>query len=567
MTMQKTEAQQPVIKDFRNFLFMVWRHLNLPLPTDIQYDLGNYLQHGPRRKIIEAFRGVGKSYVTSAYVCWRLLNDPERKFLVVSASKERADQFSTFTKRLIDEMEILRHLKPRTDQRDSKISFDVGPARASHSPSVKSVGITGQMSGSRADEIIADDIEVTNNSDTQTSRDKLSELVKEFEAILKPDGIITFLGTPQTEESLYNRMRERGYSIRIWPAKFPTLKMAEGYGFNADASSCLAPMFWGIRDNADLIGKPTEPKRFNEIDLLEREVSYGKAGFNLQFMLDTSLSDADRYPLKLSDLIVMDLDPEQAPIKVAWCNDPQKIVQDLPNMGFTGDRFYRPLFVSTEFHPYTGAVMAIDPSGRGKDKTGYAVLKMLNGMLFLTASGGIEGGYEIETLEALAGIAKAHTVKYIVYESNFGDGMWGKLFEPVLSRIYPCTLEEVKHSTQKERRIIDTLEPILGSHRLIVDRSVIQRDYESDNNKNHRLFYQLTHITKDRGSLLHEDCLDALAIAVSYWTEQLARDTDKAAAEMTNKMLEDQLRKWADGALIIRGGNPTVPQGWISRPV
>lgn len=547
---------------------MVWRHLNLPLPTDIQYDLASYLQNGPRRKIIEAFRGVGKSYVTSAYVCWRLLNNPELKFLVVSASKERADQFSTFTKRLIDEMEILRHLKPRADQRDSKISFDVGPATASHSPSVKSVGITGQMSGSRADEIIADDIEVTNNSDTQTARDKLGELVKEFEAILKPEGIITFLGTPQTEESLYNKLRDRGYSVRIWPARYPTFKMAEGYGYNADATSCLAPVILkAINDNADLIGRSTEPLRFSEIDLLEREVSYGKAGFNLQFMLDTTLSDADRYPLKLSDMIVMDLDPEQAPIKIAWCNDPAKIIQDIPNMGFTGDRFYRPLFISAEFHAYTGAVLAIDPSGRGKDKTGYAVLKMLNGMLFLVAAGAIEGGYELSTLETLAEVARAHKVKYVVVEANFGDGMYTKLLEPVLGRIYPCTVEEVKHSTQKEKRIIDTLEPILGSHRLIVDRKVILSDYDSDTNKNHRLFYQLTHVTRDRGSLLHDDALDALAIGVNYWTEQMAQDTAKAASELHTKMIEDRLRGWADGAIRLRGGAPNGSNTWIKRPL
>lgn len=565
--MTKT-AQKAVIKDFRNFLFMVWQHLNLPFPTEIQYDIGHYLQHGPRRKIIEAFRGVGKSYVTSAYVCWRLLNNPELKFLVVSASKERADQFSTFTKRLIDEMEILNHLKPRIDQRDSKISFDVGPATASHSPSVKSVGITGQMSGSRADEIIADDIEVTNNSDTQTARDKLGELVKEFEAILKPDGVITFLGTPQTEESLYNKMRERGYSIRVWPARYPTAKMAEGYGVNADGTFCLAPMIYKVvNDNPELIGKPTEPKRFSEIDLMEREVSYGKAGFNLQFMLDTTLSDADRYPLKLSDLIVMDLDPEHSPIKISWCNDPRMIVPELPNMGFTGDRYYRPLFTAQEFHAYTGAVMAIDPNGRGKDRTGYSVLKMLNGMLFLTAAGAIEGGYETETLEALARIAKEHKVKYIVIEANFGDGMYTKLFEPVLGRIYPCTVEEVKHHTQKEKRIIDTLEPILGSHRLIVDRKVVQKDYDAEVNKNHKLFYQLTHITKDRGSLLHDDALDALAIGVNYWTEQLAKDTDRAANEMHDRMLEDRLRNWADGAMSLRGGTAKTQKGWISRPV
>ena len=154
--------QVELIKDFRNFLFVVWEHLGLPEPTPVQYDIAQYLQdEDEKRIVIEAFRGVGKSYITSAYACHQLLLNPEVKILVVSASKIRADDFSTFTMRLISEMMILQHLVPKGSQRQSKISFDVGPAKASHSPSVKSAGITGQLAGSRADIVIADDIEIS----------------------------------------------------------------------------------------------------------------------------------------------------------------------------------------------------------------------------------------------------------------------------------------------------------------------------------------------------------------------------------------------------------------------
>jgi hypothetical protein len=84
--------------------------------------------------MIQAFRGVGKSYVTSAYVCWLLYCDPKLNILVVSASKDRSDNFSIFTKRLIQEMPLLEHLKPKAGQRDSNVAFDVGPAGISHSP-------------------------------------------------------------------------------------------------------------------------------------------------------------------------------------------------------------------------------------------------------------------------------------------------------------------------------------------------------------------------------------------------------------------------------------------------
>lgn len=547
-------TQHPVLQDFRKFTYVVWKHLNLPEPTPVQYDIAQYLQHGPRRSVIEAFRGVGKSWLTSAFVCWLLLNNPQLKILVVSASKERADAFSTFVKRLINEIPALQHLRPQDGQRDSVISFDVGPAQPDHSPSVKSVGITGQITGSRADILIADDVEVPNNSATQMMRDKLSESVKEFDAILKPGGRIIYLGTPQTEMSLYNQLPERGYDIRIWPSLYPELDKLESY------KGRLAPLITkGLEENRELAGKPTDSRRFDEADLLERRASYGRAGFALQFMLDTSLSDGDRYPLKVADLIIQNLNPTMAHLKVAWATSPELTLNDLPNVALTGDRYYRPMWHSDDMSEYTGAVMSIDPSGRGKDETGYAVVKNLAGNLYLTEAGGITGGYELETLEALAHAAKRNRVKYIIIEANFGDGMFTQLIKPVLQRIYPCTVEEVKHSTQKEARIIDTLEPVMSTHRLIVDAKVIQKDFETAKDLKKSLFYQMTRLTRDRGALTHDDRLDALAIAVAYWTESMARDNNKAAKEIKNQHLDKELKKFMSGIL----GSKPRPTTWM----
>ena len=161
---------------------------------------------------------------------WLLYLNPQFNILVISVSKSRSDDFTTFTLRLINEIEGLAHLRPKTDQRQSKISFDVAPAPASHAPSVKSVVISGQLAGSRADVIVVDDIEVPNISMTKGMRDKLSEAVKEFDSILKPDGRIIYLGTPQNQESLYNKLPERGYKVSIWPARYPSEDQAIGYG-------------------------------------------------------------------------------------------------------------------------------------------------------------------------------------------------------------------------------------------------------------------------------------------------------------------------------------------------
>jgi hypothetical protein len=535
------------LKDFRNFLYITWQHLNLPEPTKVQYDIADFIQHSPKRAIIQAFRGVGKSYITSAYVVWRLMLNPELKIMVVSASKDRADAFSMFTQRIITEMPLLGHLIPNKDELWSRIAFNVKACGASHSPSVKSVGITGQLTGSRADLIIADDVEVPNNSQTQAMREKLATLVTEFDAVLKPleTSKILYLGTPQTEESLYDLLQDRGYSTRIWPSRYPKEDQINRYGDR------LAPiLLQELEQDQELTWKPTDPKRFDEDDLLERELSYGRSGYALQFQLDTTLSDMDKHPLKLSDLIIMDVDLEKAPEKPIHGSLGHLEVKDIPNLGMRGDRFYEPLRVLGDWVNYTGSVLAVDPSGRGSDETAYAVVKMLNGYLYCPDAGGITGGYGQGTLQALVDIAKSHKVNYVLIESNFGDGMFSELIKPYFTRSYPVTLEEVRHSKQKELRIIDTLEPVMNQHRLIIDKKVVEQDYKTiqqypqDSMQRFSLFYQMTRLTKDRGALAHDDRLDALSMAVAYWVEQMASDADDLIQERKDELMNKELEKF-----------------------
>ena len=542
------------LENFKNFLYLCWKFLNLPEPTPIQYDIADYLQSKERRLVIEAFRGVGKSWITSAFVCHQLLLNPQRNILVVSASKNRADDFSTFTQRLINEMPILQHLIPRDTQRHSKISFDVAPALASHAPSVKSMGITGQLTGSRADLIIADDVESANNSQTQLMRDRLSETVKEFDAIIKPDvGRIIFLGTPQTEMSLYNTLEERGFKTKIWTALYPTKEQTIGYG------SKLSKIISNITGKE---GQPTDPQRFDDIDLLERLSSYGRSGFNLQFMLDTTMSDSNRYPLKLNDLIVASgcTTWDKAPAQIQWASGTQQlkgIDPEIPNVGLKGDYYVAPLHLSDEYAPFEGVAMSVDPAGRGEDKTAYAVLKMLHGVLYLTDIGALDGGYSDSTLEELSSIAKRNKVNNVVIESNFGDGMATALLKPVMAKIHPCQIEEVRHNIQKEKRIIDTLEPIMNGHRLVVDENTIKEDFKLE--PNHQLFRQLTRITRDRGALRHDDQIDALAIAANYWVERMDRDQTLSYQQHKDELINKDLEKFMEHTV----GRQPKRERWI----
>jgi len=534
------------LKDFRNFLYLVWKHLALPRPTQVQYDIANFVQSKEKRIVINAFRGVGKSWITSAYVCHQLLLNPQLNILVVSASKNRADDFSTFTLRLINEIEVLAHLKPSDDQRQSKVSFDVRPARASHAPSVKSLGISGQMTGARSDLIISDDVESANNSATMGMRDKLSEQVKEFESIIKPGGRIIFLGTMQTEMSLYNQLTSRGYKQRIWPARYPTEKQVRNFG------TTLAPM---IRNtwNIDIQGKPTDAERFDDEDLKKRELSYGASGFNLQFMLDTSISDANKYPLKLSDLVVMSLNPKTAPEKVIWASSPELKHEELPCVGLHSDAFYRPMQIQGDWMDYQGSVLAIDPSGKGDNETSYVCAKMLNGNVFITDAGGLIGGYTDKTLQTLANIAKQQEANLILVEENYGGGMFTKLLLPFVVKTYPVTIEEIRHTENKEKRIIDTLEPLMQQHRLIIDSNVVHKDYNSANEMysldkalRYQLFYQMSRISSIKGALAYDDRLDTLAMACRYWVDQLAKDQETAHIQRRRELLEGEIERFMD---------------------
>lgn len=589
------DREDPILADFRNMAYLVWEHLALPAPTPAQYDIAYFLQHGwagygvylddagndvpgayfewfgpeevepersgvrrlcepnplGREDVLEAFRGIGKSYLTSAYVLWRLERDPySEKVLVVSASGTKAKEFVSMTKTLLQTMDRFEHMRSRDDQRDTAYAFDVDGASISQSPSVKAAGITGQITGSRATLIVPDDIEVTDNSRTEEARLRILHKTNEFSAIkVTGSADVICLGTPQTEESIYTKLiKEQGFMGWIMPARYPMADKREGYHFTREGGlvlDCLAPRARAVDGDPSLQWKPTDPERFNESELANRETK-GRAYFALQFMLDTSLSDAERYPLKLKDLVVMAVNAFKAPAIVQWGHDSngKNRRHDLENYGFSGDHWLGPLFVDSEWSPFEQSVLAVDPSGRGKDETAWAVVKVLNGMLYVVESGGFAGDMG-EGMMHIAVAAKTHKVNEIIVEPNYAGTVWIAAFQPVLASVWPpekpgetagCSVIEAAWSKgQKEVRIADTLEPVMNLHRLVVDERVASDEV---------LMYQLTHLTRERGCLTHDDRIDALALAVSHLQNSLQVNVKDAATAMKEAEEEKAIEAW-----------------------
>ena len=531
--------------DFKLFLQALWSELDLPNPTRAQYAIADYLQHGPKRLQIQAFRGVGKSWITGAFVLWTLFNNSEKKIMIISASKERADNMSIFLQKLIIETPWLVHLRPKSDDsRWSRISFDVA-CSPHQAPSVKSVGITGQLTGSRADLMILDDIEVPGNSMTEFMREKLLQLCTEAESILTPkqDSRIMFLGTPQTTFTVYRKLAERAYKPFVWPARYPR-KVSQYEGL-------LAPQLvedieqgaekWDVTDD-----------RFDNEDLIEREASMGRSNFMLQFMLDTSLSDAEKFPLKCADLIVTSVNPSTAPESVVWCSDPQNVIKDLPTVGLPGDYFYSPMQLQGTWDPYQETICSVDPSGRGSDETAAAFISQRNGFLYLHDMRAYRDGYSDNTLLDILKGCKKYGVSKLLIETNFGDGIVSELFRKHLQQTKQnIDIEEVRANVRKEDRIIDSLEPVLNQHRLVIDRAVIEWDFKSnpqaapEERLLYMLFYQMSRMCREKGAIRHDDRIDALAQGVQYYTDALGISALEAIKNRKrdewNSMIEEMM--------------------------
>ena len=513
-------------------------------PTPVQMQIIDWLENGPKRRIAAAFRGCGKSTLSAMYLLWRLYINPEEKCLVISASMSRAEAMSAWMLKTLGDVEWLRHMLPNShDGRYSRIAFDVGTCDfIEQSPSVRAAGITGQVTGSRASVILVDDCETPTTALTQVQREKLRNTLNEMEAILKPgpESEIIYLGTPHSAtDSIYFALnRDLNYAMRMWPGRVP--KDITPY------KGCLAPLIeeqMGKRD-----GKPTDT-RFSEEELLQRELSMSNMQYKLQYQLDATLSDTERYPLRCGDFMVIDID-QYLPEVMIYEKSKHLAIEDLPCCGMAHDpRFYRPNRVEGSIDVEdVPTVMALDPSGGGADEFAWSVVKAWAGNYYVVASGGQLGGVSEKLWKAVAALAKRFHVNEILVETNFGGlEVYAQVLKPYLLKVgAECRIEPIRSNQRKEVRIIDTLAPVLQTHRVGVDRRVVEKDAElvreakDDRDVSYSLFYQLTRLTHDRGSLLHDDRVDALAMAIAWLQEQAAQDQNKAMSNRAQELLEAQ---------------------------
>jgi len=540
----EVEALREHYAEFEDFLYDCMTELMGFQCTELQIDIGAFLQSDIQYGMVQAQRSQAKSTIVAMFAVWQLIRDCKHRILVISAGSEVAAEIANWIIQIIMNWDILECLRPDRQHGDraSSKAFDINwqLKGAEKSPSIACIGITANMQGRRADLLIPDDIESSKNGTTETQRAALEHLSKDFTSICQK-GRIIYLGTPQTVDSIYNNLPSRGYEIRVWTGRVPTNEEAKHYG------ETLAPYIVKMMDDPKnqigggvdgTRGVPTDPVLLGETALTDKELDQGTAYFNLQHMLNTELSDELRHPLKAKNLVIMNFGVDKAPGEITWLPSPQNLI---PCDGKFTSRpaFYRPFQVSESLYAFEGKHMYVDTAGGGEngDETVAAVTYFLHGYIFLAEILKLPGGYSPEYYEKLSNLALKHRVNSIDVEKNFGYGAFAAAWRPIIHNVYKkaglsgCpAIEDVWESGQKELRIIDVLEPVMARHRLIVHEDIIQYDVESvtrypiDQRESYKLFHQLAKISRERGSLKHDDSIDAVAGSVRKWVTMLAVD-------------------------------------------
>ena len=226
--------------DFLEFLWLWNQRSALETPA-IHRRIARWLmarrEAGDRRLLLMAFRGCGKSTLIGLWCAWLLLRNPSARILVVAADAPLATRMVATVRRILETHPLCAELLPDVPENWAADRFTVARPGALRDPSMLAQGISGNITGARADVIICDDVEVAGNCDTPGKRDALRERLAELEFILTPGGTILFVGTPHCEESLYRDPKHEDAFLRsyrrltlpimnaagasAWPERFP----------------------------------------------------------------------------------------------------------------------------------------------------------------------------------------------------------------------------------------------------------------------------------------------------------------------------------------------------------
>ncbi len=220
-------------------------------------------ERGKTRLLLQAFRSSGKSTLAGLFCAWLLYRRPSLRILVLAADLMLARRMVRNVKRIIERHPLTGRLKPERADQWGADRFTVQRDIELRDPSMLARGISANITGSRADIIICDDVEVPNTCDTADKRAGLRERLAETAYVLVPGGTQLYIGTPHTWYTIY--------------ADAPRTEIGESRVFLEGFSRLTIP----VLEN----GRSAWPERFTPEDIERIRATTGPNRFSSQMML------------------------------------------------------------------------------------------------------------------------------------------------------------------------------------------------------------------------------------------------------------------------------------------
>lgn len=522
------KVERRLRKDFVEFLRFMFKKMGLPEPTPMQRLFADILQKCPSRRLVMlAYRGFAKTTIVNIFLIWELWNDPKKQQAVWGQNKNFAAESVGQMLGWVQNIEILRSIAPLPNQRQSTFGFDT-PLHPFHAKgaSVNALSLGGAITGSRADTLVVDDPETTQNGYTQQRRENLDRAMSEAPMVIKErTGRIIIPGTPHFDRSLYTRLKAKGYKIFIFPMTVPPKEVAD---------ACWEHYPQQIRDFILNNPEGTIIDRFSPEEVAMR-MAEGKVTYERQCLLNLYRSSGTDRPLDITRIILYDANTRNFPASLEHAREPQYVAEEMSQYSCAdiGEKFYRAFNISTTLKTYDDKIVYVDPSGSGKDELVYAGCGAASGYFVLFKIEGLSGGVTRENIEKIIDHAISIKASAIYVESNMSTSaewiraVMDEKYAPRFGRAQLPQVIPVHNNANKEMRIIQTLDPIINTGRMVITPEAIMSDFISASDKgvesyaDYTLTAQISNFSP-RDKLPFDDRIDCLQGAAARLATHLS---------------------------------------------
>ncbi len=468
--------------DFPMFLHE-WNDIQNQDTPDIHIKIAEWLEREVTirtrpRLLLMAFRSLGKSTLVGVFCAWMLLKTPETRILVLSADLALARKMVRNVKRIIERHPQTNKLKPSGKDQWGNEQFTVNRNKELRDPSMLAKGITANITGTRADIIICDDVEVPNTSGTPEKRARLRERLLELDYILTPDGSQVYVGTPHAWNTIY--------------ADTPRKELGEDIIFLDGFERLVIP----VRNEKGEIAWP-ERHTDESLNALLRKI--GPAHFKSQMMCEPSRPEDTRLNTGLLQIYDEDISVREAHGKNIYSLN-GRILK-------TVAAYWDPSFGDTGNDRSVLAVVYIDDHGE----------YWLHHLKIIQFNNASEIDSATQQCLSVINILKTYSIPVIGLEINgIGKFLPGILKRELTSSRITCFIREVVHTKTKSMRILEAFDALLAAKALHVHRNVLSTPFISEMENWH---------PDKRGG--HDDCLDAVAGAIALQPIRISNGENK----------------------------------------